>query len=130
MEYAKELKTTKYEYQLFPLAALSGNKAEITKNIASYLSEKDIEEVINENKQFVSKEERKEKVKLLDSEITQAKQFVEENETVKVTTIDARKSSWAKLVEQYNCLDDIIEESKAQYPNIRNKNNTSLKIRL
>lgn len=57
--------------------------------------------------------------------------IVPENETVKVSTIDARKSSWAKLVEQYDCLDDLLsDENKAKYPNIQNKNNTLLKIRL
>ena len=106
-KYAKELKTTKYEYQLFPLAALSGNKAEITKNIASYLSEKDIEEVINENKQFVSKEERKEKVKLLDSEITQAKQFVEENET------DAEKKK--EILKELDLINETVIGANQEY---------------
>ena len=107
INYAKELETVKYEYELFPLIALAGDKSEIVENIASYLSEKDIEESINENKQFISKEERKEKVKLLDSEITEAKQFVEENET------DAEKKK--EILKELDLINETVIGANKEY---------------
>ena len=80
-KFEKELKAGRYDFEFFTFRLLSGNKAEIIDKIASNLSEKDIEEAINENEQYVSPNQKVEKVKILDKQVTAAKAYVESTET-------------------------------------------------
>ncbi|MBO5739296.1 hypothetical protein J6R97_08165 [bacterium] len=101
---------------------------ELTKKLEKAMKEKaekekaeKVEEEKDQNSNGVNQEPPK----------TCSLQYVTKEYSVNVETIDAKTSSWAKLVEQYDCLDDLLsDENKANYPNIKNKNNTLLKIRL
>ena len=73
-------KSNKLEYEFFTLSSFGRNKAEIIDKLSSFLSEKDIENAIKENEQFVSPTAQKRKVKLFDKEIKEAKEFLEANE--------------------------------------------------
>lgn len=80
-KFGEEFRTSgKLEYEFFTLSSFGRNKAEIIDRLSSFLSEKDIEDAIKENEQFVSPTAQKRKVKLFDKEIKEAKEFLEANE--------------------------------------------------
>ena len=63
-KFGEEFRTSgKLEYEFFTLDSFGRNKAEIIDKLSSYLSEKDIEDAIKENEQFVSPRIKKSKVK-------------------------------------------------------------------
>ena len=77
----KKLKEGQLEYEYFTLSALSGKKSEIIEKLCSYLPEKEVENIIKENEEYVSHHIKKVKIKMLDDKITKAKKYVEANET-------------------------------------------------
>ena len=66
-KFGEEFRTSgKLEYEFFTLSSFGRNKAEIIDKLSSFLSEKDIEDAIKENEQFVAPVAQKRKVKLFE----------------------------------------------------------------
>ena len=103
--YGKLLKEGRYDFEFISFNNLR-EKTEIIEKIASYLTDKDIEEAIEENEQLVTANS-KQKVKLFDKEITEAKQYVEANET------DSEKKK--EILKELDLLNETVVGANSEY---------------
>lgn len=80
-KYSKPLVKNGFDAEYFKFSVFKGiSKKEIIEKVSSYIPEKDLQEAIEENENFIGKKLNKQKVKLLEDKVNNAKEYLETNE--------------------------------------------------